>query len=112
MPPRCGACNVSSQVIRVNIVRIGRIRTKGTMAGTNNKIRGRKGIISMGKVTIEVFHLGKTSRMRAKKSIIIHVVRGMLKVNAGRMVRILVVTTAEVGTPRRNVGNRIVVAMG
>ena len=66
----------------------------------------------MGKVTIEVLHLGKTSRMRARKSIIMHVVGGMLKVNVGRMVRMLVVTIAEVVTPRRNVSNRIVVATG
>ena len=79
--------------------------------GINNKIRGRKGRISMGKVTIEVPHLGKTSRMMARRSIIMHVVGGMLKANVGRMVRILGVTTAEVVTPRRNVGNRIVVAM-
>ena len=112
MPPGCSACSVSSQVIQVNIVRIGRIKTKETMAGTNSKIRGRKGRINTGKVTIKVLCLDKTSRMRARRSIIMHVEGGMVKVNVGRMVRVLVVTTAEVGTPRRNVDNQIVVATG
>ena len=80
------------------------------MPGTNNKIRGRNGRISMVKVTTEVLHLGRTSKMRARRSIIMHVGGGMLKVNVGRMVRMLVVTTMEVGMPRRSVGNRIVVA--
>ena len=62
----------------------------------------------MGRATIEVLHLDKTYRMRARKSIIMHVVGGMLKVNVGWMVKILVVTTAEVVMPRRNVGSRIV----
>ena len=56
----------------------------------------------MGKVTIEVLHLDKAYRMRAKKSIIMHAGGGMLKVNVGRMARILVVTTVEVVIPRRN----------
>ena len=110
MPPGCDACSVSNRIIRVKIVRIGRIRTKGTMAGTNNRIRGRKGRINMVKVTVEVLCLGKTSRMKARRSIIMHVGGGMLKVNVGRMVIMLVVTTAEVGMPRRSVDNRIVVA--
>ena len=107
-----GACNVNNQVIQANIARIGRIKTEGTMEGTNNKIKGCKGIINMGKVTIEVLHLDKTYRMRARKNIIMHVVGGMLKINVGWMVRILVVTTVEVITLQRNVGNRIVVATG
>ena len=111
MPPECGACSVSNHVIRVNIARIGRIRIKGTIKGTNSRIRGRKGIINMGKVTTEVLHLDKTYKMRARNNIIMHVVGGMLKVNVGRMVRITVVTTVEVVTPRRNVGSRIVVVM-
>ena len=111
MPSECGACSVSNQGILVNIARIGKIRAKETMEGTNNRIRGRTGDISMGKVTIEV-HLNKTYRMRARKSMIIHVVGGMLKVNVGRMVRITVVTIVEGVTPRRSVDNRIVVAMG
>ena len=41
-----------------------------------------------------------------------HVGSGMLKVNNGRMVRMLVVTTAEVGMPQRSVGNQILVATG
>ncbi len=110
MPPECGACNVSNRVIQVSIVRIGRIRIKGTMVGTNHRIRGRKGRISMVKVTIEVLRLDKTSRMRARRSIITHAGDGMCRVNVGRMVRMLVVTTAEVGMPRRSVGTRIVVA--
>ena len=63
------------------------------MEGTNSRIRGRKGRISMDKVTIKVLHLDKTYEMRATKSIIIHVVGGMLKVSVGRMVRITIVTT-------------------
>ena len=73
--------------------------------------KSKIGRISMGKVTIEVLHLGRTSIMKVRKSTIIHVVGGMLKVNVGRMVRITVVTTVEVVTPRRNVGNRIMVEM-
>ena len=46
-----------------------------------------------------------------KKSIIIHMVGGMFKVNVRRMVRITVVTNVEVVIPGRNVGNQIVVAM-
>ena len=77
----------------------------------NNRIKGRKGRISMDKVTIDVLHLGKISRMKERKSFNNHVVGGMLKVNVSRMVRIMVVTTAEVVISRRNVGNRISMVM-
>ena len=80
------------------------------MAGTNNRIKGRKGRINTVKVTIEVLRLGKTSKMRARGSTITHVGDGLLRVNVGRMIRMGVVTTAEVGMQRRSVGNRIVVA--
>ena len=66
----------------------------------------------MAKVTIEVLHLDKTSRMKVKRSIIIHVVGSTLRVSVGRIVKIMDVTTAEVVTPHRNVGNRIAMAMG
>ena len=112
MPPECDACNVSNRVIRVNIVQIGRIRIRETMEGTNNKIKGRKGRTSTVKVRIEVFHLDNTSRMRARRSIITHAGDGMLRVSVSRMVRMWVVISAEVGMPRRIVGNRIVVETG
>ena len=67
MPLECGASNVSNQVIRVNIARIGRTKTNETTEGYNNRIKGRKGRISMDKVTIEVLHLDKTSRMKVRK---------------------------------------------
>ena len=82
------------------------------MEGHNNRIKGRKYKINTHKVTIEVIHLDKTSKMKVKRSIIIHVVGGTLKVSVGRMARIMVVTTVEVVIPQRNVGNRIAVAMG
>ena len=112
MPLECGAPSVSNQVIRVNSARIDRIKTKETMEGHNNKIRGRKGKISMDKVTIEVLYLNKTFKMKARRTFTIHVVGGMLRVNVGRMVKITVATTVEVVTPRWNVGNRIAVVMG
>ena len=87
-------------------------QTNKTTEGHNNRIRGRRGKTSMVKVTIGVLHLGRTSIMKVRKIFIIHMVGGMLRVNVGRMVRIAVVTTVEVVTPRRNVGNRIAVVMG
>ena len=112
MPLECCAPSVSNQGIRVNIVIIGRIKTNETTEDHINRIRGRKDKTNMDMVTIEVRHLDKTFRMKVRRSIIIHVIGATLKVSVGRMVKIMVVTTAEAVTPQRNVGNRIAVAMG